>query len=232
MTATRRTALLGSAGLIAGLAAGSLPSVKATTLSADASTADPIFAAIARTRKAWDALADACTATYHAQLIFGLDSVQYELADAAQSEVSTRYGEVLDECLAVVPTTLEGVVAYIDFLGDIAAFRDVAIESWQQEVIAATLKAAVLRYVDLPASTAPIAEAVPVTRELLENYDAWLVYEHERLNDELGNKGSIRVNIPGADYHMPRLGQPASPSPSTRAARVLAAVGCPLKWEA
>ncbi len=96
----------------------------------------------------------------------------------------------------------------------------------------ASLKSAVLRYVDLPGSSVPIAEAVPVTRELLENYDAWLLYEHRRLNAELGNKGSIRANVPGSEYHFPGPDDPVSPSPSTRAARVLSAVGCPLKWEA
>lgn len=120
----------------------------------DPAVPDLIYAAIARTREAWGDLCRACDASDRAQLTYGLESLQYELADAAQGEVTTRYGEVLDEFLGVVPTTLSGVVAYIDFLGDVAAFRDVAIESWQQEIITASLKAAVLRHVELPTSAA------------------------------------------------------------------------------
>jgi hypothetical protein len=223
---SRRSALTGA---VAALSVGcTAPNVSASTVSADAFSPDPIFAAIERTREAWGALCAAATAADNAQLAHGFDSLAYEQADAINGEVSNRYSIVLDEALAVVPTTLPGVVAYLEFINDVAAFRDVAIESWQQEVILGALKAAVLRYVDLPASTAPVAKAVPVTRELLENYDAWLLLEHRRLNRELGNNGTVRVNIPGSDYHW----RDDSPSPSTRAARVLSAVGCPLAWEA
>lgn len=230
---SRRTALKGAAAFVTGFAAGAIPAAKAAvTGEIHQSKPDPIFAAIERTREAWDLLGEACKATDHAQLTHGSDSVAYERADAAQDIVSDRHWKALEEFLSTVPTTLPGVIAYVDFLNENAGFGGCAIEPWQYEIIVASLKGAVLRYVDLPVSSAPVAEAAPVTRELLENYDAWLVYEHERLNGELGNRGSIRVNVSGSDYHFDKPGKPASPSPSTRAARVLSAVGCPLKWEA
>jgi hypothetical protein len=224
----RRTVFKGALSFAAGYAAGSIPLGDAKAASAIQAEPDPIFAAIERVRSAWDDLDKACTETDHAQLTYGLDSVQYERADANQDVVSDQHWQALHAFLSTVPTTLPGVVAYVTLLEDNAVFGGCAIEPHQYELIAASLKAAVLRYVALPASTAPVAEAVPVTRELLENYDAWLLLEHRRLNRELGNNGTVRVNIPGSDYHW----RDDSPSPSTRAARVLSAVGCPLAWEA
>lgn len=92
----------------------------------------------------------------------------------------------------------------------------------------------------------PTATAVPVSRELLESYKAWLHYENRMLSYELAGHdiaaaGRIEKLVPlnneGADWHFqwnraPGARGPAgwitAPQPSTRAALVLSAVGCPL----
>jgi len=90
----------------------------------------------------------------------------------------------------------------------------------------------------------PTQAAVPVTMDLMQSYHAWLHYEHRMLSYEMagydvrlaqGIEGCTHMNNPGADYHFrqpytgrPLAGWPEAPQPSTRAAVVLSAVGCPL----
>ncbi len=90
----------------------------------------------------------------------------------------------------------------------------------------------------------PTQAAVPVTIDLMQSYQAWLHYEHRMLSYEMagydvrlaqGIEGCTHMNNPGADYHFrqpytgrPLAGWPDAPQPSTRAAVMLSAVGCPL----
>ncbi len=90
----------------------------------------------------------------------------------------------------------------------------------------------------------PTQAAVPVTIDLMQSYQAWLHYEHRMLSYEMagydvrlsrGIEGCTHMNNPGADYHFrqpytgrPLAGWPEAPQPSTRAAVVLSALGCPL----
>ena len=80
----------------------------------------------------------------------------------------------------------------------------------------------------------PTKAAVPVTRELLYTYNDWLQYEHFRTSQEiygpaLALKMTRSWSFVGTayDWHHPDDG-PLPPEPSTRAAIVLSAVGCPL----
>lgn len=79
----------------------------------------------------------------------------------------------------------------------------------------------------------PTAAAVPVTPELLDSYDAWLFYERRYLRFErFGRNASdwVLLDNPGAQFH--QSPDPlVAPQPSTRAAAVLAAAGCPLTEE-
>jgi hypothetical protein len=83
----------------------------------------------------------------------------------------------------------------------------------------------------------PTQAAVPVTIDLMQSYQAWLHYEMAGYDVRLaqGIEGCTHMNNPGADYHFrqpytgrPLAGWPDAPQPSTRAAVVLSAVGCPL----
>ncbi len=93
----------------------------------------------------------------------------------------------------------------------------------------------------------PTAAAVPVTPELLHGYKAWLMSEHAMLCYEMSGYDPERAKVlrrefysdhPGWDWHYQwpnpqrRLaGWQDAPQPSTRAAVVLSAVGCPLADE-
>ncbi len=93
----------------------------------------------------------------------------------------------------------------------------------------------------------PTAAAVPVTDDLLWSYKAWLHYEHRMLCHEMAGhdqgraeavEGFIKLGYPGDRYHFGWGGRrdlhpgkklwEVLPQPSTRAAVVLSAVGCPL----
>ena len=90
----------------------------------------------------------------------------------------------------------------------------------------------------------PTAVAVPVTMDLMQSYHAWLHHERRMLSYEMagydvrfvqGVERCTHLDNPGADYHFnfPSRGQrlagwETAPQPSTRAAVVLSAVGCPL----
>ncbi len=85
----------------------------------------------------------------------------------------------------------------------------------------------------------PTRAAVPVTHDMLCAYDQWLFYErrlllieqYEHLGIEMTNamEGAVPVNTAADAFHFPRVGSwRDAPQPSTRAAVVLSAVGCPL----
>ncbi len=81
----------------------------------------------------------------------------------------------------------------------------------------------------------PTAAAVPVSDGLLRNYEAWLAWERYQLHREMwGQEVATRcttflaINLPGEQWHNPRLEGGGCPEASTRAALVLATVGCPL----
>lgn len=77
---------------------------------------------------------------------------------------------------------------------------------------------------------APSAVAEPVTRKLLLEYETWLGIEHVRIARELQpGSTSTRVQFHGSAYewHYDQVRrQYLHGAPSTRAALVLAAVGC------
>jgi hypothetical protein len=75
----------------------------------------------------------------------------------------------------------------------------------------------------------PKAVAEPVTLELLDNYQSWLISEYISLYRELqslGHSGDINTRNPGA-LHGPPIG--FDPLPSSRAALVLSTIGCDWK---
>ncbi len=91
----------------------------------------------------------------------------------------------------------------------------------------------------------PTAAAVPVTQDMLWGYKSWLHFEHKMLCHEMAGydtkaaeviRGRFMFDNPGGEFHFqesPRghqrlAGWEAAPQPSTRAAVVLSAVGCPL----
>ena len=91
----------------------------------------------------------------------------------------------------------------------------------------------------------PTAAAVPVTDDLLWSYKAWLQYEHRMLSYEIAGHDQrrageierfIKLGYPGDRFHFQWRDPQArgmaiwdnAPQPSTRAAVVLSAVGCPL----
>lgn len=81
----------------------------------------------------------------------------------------------------------------------------------------------------------PTAAATPITEALLDSYSEWLFYERRLLCEERypGRKDweFVPCNTGARDYHFPVYPQRWSdlPQPSTRAAVVLAAVGC--NWQ-
>lgn len=92
----------------------------------------------------------------------------------------------------------------------------------------------------------PIGVAAPASRDLLLSYKAWLHYEHRMVSYELAGydlgtahwiENYIAHDGEGAHWHFQWVGVPgaqgpagwqSAPQPSTRAALVLSAVGCPL----
>lgn len=73
----------------------------------------------------------------------------------------------------------------------------------------------------------PTAAAVPPTPELLRSYSDWLQMEQRYLVAEHGRDFEfIDPNSPGGRYHWRAYGTADLPTPSTRAAIVLSAVGC------
>lgn len=81
----------------------------------------------------------------------------------------------------------------------------------------------------------PSAAAVPVTDELLRNYDCFLAWERRKLVQQVYGLAFVErepdwfpVPYPAMQWHYPMLGEAPCPPIETRAAVVLAAVGCPL----
>ena len=81
----------------------------------------------------------------------------------------------------------------------------------------------------------PTQAAVPTTIGLLESYESWLAWERHQLQTEMWGRDVaqkcttfLRVNVPGEQWHNPWRDGDTCPSASTRAALVLATVGCPL----
>ncbi len=83
------------------------------------------------------------------------------------------------------------------------------------------------------------AAAVPVTPDLLRNYDSWLQLERTKVLRELyaislprkTEALIVHLDEPAFRWHWPCEGD-LPPAPSTRAAIVLSAVGCPLTGDA
>lgn len=83
----------------------------------------------------------------------------------------------------------------------------------------------------------PTAAAVPVTPELLDSYDSWLMLERMTLlaerygvDDGARMMKVLRCDNPGAAFHDAFRGPRSTvPPASTRAALVLSAVGCDLR---
>jgi hypothetical protein len=74
----------------------------------------------------------------------------------------------------------------------------------------------------------PSAAAVPVTEDLLESYNAWLIQERRHLLFEMypgKDYDNWRPKTAGGMYHWRALAD-QHPIPSSRAAVVLSAVGC------
>ena len=84
---------------------------------------------------------------------------------------------------------------------------------------------------------APTAAAEPLTSELLTAYSTWLAFERHYLHAEYGQNACrrmdrfINMQTPASMYHWVDYGEfdRSRERPSTRAAAVLAAVGCPWK---
>lgn len=91
----------------------------------------------------------------------------------------------------------------------------------------------------------PTATAVPVSQKLIDSYKAWLHFEHRMLSYEMAGydqevaqfvEDCHHTTNDGGGWHfqwsVPGARGPAgwidAPQPSTRAALVLSAVGCPL----
>ncbi len=81
----------------------------------------------------------------------------------------------------------------------------------------------------------PTQAAVPTTTELLQNYEAWLAWERHQLQTEIWGRDVadrcttfLAMNHPGERWHNPWRDEETCPAASTRAALVLATVGCPL----
>lgn len=82
----------------------------------------------------------------------------------------------------------------------------------------------------------PTAAAVPITPELLDSYDSWLMLERmsllaERYGVDAGARMMkvLRCDNAGAYYHAEGFGPRDRPPASSRAAVVLSAVGCDLR---
>lgn len=77
---------------------------------------------------------------------------------------------------------------------------------------------------------APSAVAEPVTLDLLREYETWLGIEHTRIGRMLrpgDNTTSIQFHGPAYEWHYDGVGRRyLHGDPSTRAALVLATVGC------
>lgn len=76
---------------------------------------------------------------------------------------------------------------------------------------------------------APTAVAEPASFRLMVEYESWLGYEQARVARELGRPDRTAISLYGAahDWHVHRHGAGyRNGAPSTRAALVLATVGC------
>lgn len=82
----------------------------------------------------------------------------------------------------------------------------------------------------------PTAAAVVPTIGILTNYESWLAWERYQLQREIWGDDVARrcttflaMNNPGEQWHNPWRDGEVCPPASTRAAVVLATVGCPLE---
>lgn len=82
---------------------------------------------------------------------------------------------------------------------------------------------------------APIAVAAPATWEMMNEYETWLGFEHQRVATLLRpgqDLKGVRFYGPAHDWHYGRAEREwRNGCPSTRAALVLSAVGCDWRRE-
>ncbi len=138
---TRRDAFCGATAFAVGFTAVSIPTAEGAGVTVR--RVDPIFAAIEHNLTLWDAHCRSCATSDEAAAAFGFGSKEARDAEAIQKIVCQAHIEDLDNLLAVVPTTLAGVAAYLDFLNHVAAFKDVGMEPWHVDTVLSTLKSAV-----------------------------------------------------------------------------------------
>lgn len=162
-------------------------------------------------------------------------------AEARWDDASDVFESAESSVFAVAPTTPTGGLALARFCAEYLAQNNGDFRN-TEAVAAALLNATKAMsasaggdlvisdalasvYVSaLPSNETPPAEP----KELLEAYHSWLFFEYRYLTQELYRSSAtfVRPNNPGGNYHWVSFGDPAKPSPSTRAAAVLNAVGC------
>jgi hypothetical protein len=162
-------------------------------------------------------------------------------ADRLDEEAWKAFNEAEMAVLATKPTTPAGGLALVQFCAEYMAQYETDEKIAPALVNAALAMASISgadlvvskRLASLYADNWPPVESKPdLPRELLENYHTWLFFEYQAMCDELSPYGRSRqgdfvyLANPAAKYHDAFSGdRSATPAP-TRAATVLAAVGC------
>jgi hypothetical protein len=167
--------------------------------------------------------------------------------DVAQERIEVAwvaFEEAEDAVLRTKPTTAAGGVALVHFCAEYLAEYDAcgqvaaalinataALANGSEVMISKKLASAYAK--NLPADEARSDQP----EELLQSYQTWLFNEFHAMSDELSPEGRHRrgdftwCNNAGDRFHWVPFGEKPKPLPSTRAAAVLAAVGCDWKEE-